>query len=122
MEILKKNHKYNVVNGTLRIKDGIKFDSLKEMRRYEELKLFERAGKIKYLELQPKYLLLNSFEYLDKKYRATHYIADFRYFDIDHDKTYVEDVKSDFTRKLPVYRLKLKMLLSKYPDINFLEI
>ena len=32
--------------------DGIKFDSLKEARRYQELRLLERAGKIADLRLQ----------------------------------------------------------------------
>lgn len=32
--------------------DGIKFDSLKEARRYQELLLLERAGKIANLRLQ----------------------------------------------------------------------
>lgn len=38
--------------------DGIVFDSKKEMRRYCELKLLERAGKIKDLELQKTFELI----------------------------------------------------------------
>ena len=37
--------------------DGITFDSKREAIRYQELKLLERAGEIKDLELQPKYIL-----------------------------------------------------------------
>ena len=38
--------------------DGIKFDSLKEGRRYRALKLLERAGEVQNLELQPRYDLI----------------------------------------------------------------
>ncbi|MDD3747626.1 MAG: DUF1064 domain-containing protein, partial [Anaerostipes sp.] len=33
--------------------DGITFDSKREAKRYQELKLLEQAGEISYLELQP---------------------------------------------------------------------
>ena len=53
--------------------DGITFDSKKEARRYQELKLLERAGEIQNLELQKKRRgLLSSYgyqeDYLDVKY------------------------------------------------------
>jgi hypothetical protein len=38
--------------------DGIEFDSAKEARRYTELKLMERAGKISDLKLQEEYELI----------------------------------------------------------------
>lgn len=38
--------------------DGIEFDSKKEARRYEELKLLQRAGKITDLQLQKEYELI----------------------------------------------------------------
>ena len=38
--------------------DGIEFDSKKEMRRYSELKLLERAGEISDLKIQVPFLLL----------------------------------------------------------------
>lgn len=38
--------------------DGIQFDSAKESRRYCELKLLERAGKIEDLELQKEFELI----------------------------------------------------------------
>lgn len=38
--------------------DGIEFDSLKEARRYWELKLLQRAGKIEGLELQKEFELI----------------------------------------------------------------
>ena len=122
----------NVINGKLCnnskyhnkkvIYKGIKFDSKKEKSRYIALKQLERAGIIKELELQPKFLLLDTIRYKDKTYPKTYYKADFKYFDIDKDKYIVEDVKSPITAKDKVYRLKIKMLLTKYPDIDFIEV
>ena len=37
------------------------FDSIAESRRYKELALLERVGKIKDLQLQPRFLLQESF-------------------------------------------------------------
>ena len=38
------------------------FDSAKEAKRYRELKLLERAEEISNLELQPRFLLQESFK------------------------------------------------------------
>ena len=35
--------------------DGIRFDSKREYLRYKDLKLLERAGEIKHLEVHPKF-------------------------------------------------------------------
>lgn len=104
------------------IYDGIKFDSKKERDRYITLKQLEKAGIIKELELQPKFLLLDTIHYKDKTYPKTYYKADFKYFDNEKGKYIVEDVKSPITAKDKVYRLKIKMLLTKYPDIDFAEV
>lgn len=84
--------------------DGIAFDSYKEARRYMELRLLERAGKLKALELQVP------FELLPKcgKNRAVKYVADFVYWDKDGNKI-VEDAKGYRTE---VYKLKKKMMLA----------
>ena len=104
------------------IYDGITFDSIKEKNRYIELKILEKAELIKELEMQPKFLLIDTIRYKGKTYPKTYYIADFRYYDNHLKKYIVEDVKSKITAKDKTYRLKIKMLLSKYPDINFEEI
>ena len=101
---------------------GIKFDSKKERDRYITLKQLEKAGIIEELELQPKFLLLDTIHYKGKTYSKTYYIADFWYFDVNKGKHIIEDVKSPITAKDKVYRLKIKMLLTKYPDIDFIEI
>jgi hypothetical protein len=99
--------------------DGVRFDSGKEARRYNELKLLERAGQIKNLELQPRFVLQESFKRNGETHRKIEYVADFRY--IEDGKQVVEDVKSVITKKHPVYALKKKLLFKKYPDITFLE-
>ena len=101
--------------------DGIEFDSKKEAKRYSELKLLERAGQIKDLELQKVFELQPSFKKNGKTYRKTTYKADFCYFDNEKGKYIVEDVKSPITRT-QVYMLKKKMLLYKYDDIEFKEV
>jgi len=103
------NHKTEV--------DGIVFDSSREAKRYIELKLLQRGGAISGLELQPVFVLQEPFEHGGIKYRAIKYIADFQY--IEQNKTVVEDSKG--YSKIKEYLIKKKMLLYKYPDINFVE-
>lgn len=103
------------------IVDGIKFDSKKESKRYLELKLLERAGEIKDLELQKEFELQPSFKKNGKTYRKITYKADFCYFSIKDNKYICEDVKSPAT-KTQVYMIKKKMLLYKYDDIEFREV
>lgn len=89
------------------------FDSIAEGKRYRELALLERAGKIKNLELQPRFLLQESFKKNGKTYRKIEYIADFQY--IENEKTIVEDVKGIQTN---VFKLKHKLFEKKYPDLE----
>lgn len=99
--------------------DGIKFDSLKEARRYGELKLLVKAGMIKDLELQPVFELVLRQVYQGKTMRKVSYIADFMYKDIKRGITVVEDVKGF---KTDVYKIKMKLFLYKYPDYEFKEV
>lgn len=80
------------------------FDSIKESKRYKELKLLERAGEISNLELQPKFLLQDSFKKNGKAYRKIEYIADFYIANVG--KIIVEDVKGLQT---DVFKLKHKL-------------
>ena len=89
------------------------FDSIAESRRYKELKLLEKAGEIQDLELQPHFLLQESFKKNGKTYRKIEYIADFKY--TENGKTIVEDVKGIQT---DVFKLKHKLFEKKYPDLE----
>ena len=83
--------------------DGLKFDSKKEARRYEELKLLQRSGEIAQLSLQTRIpLSVNG-------HKVCTYVADFTYTDVASRRYVVEDVKSEYTKKLPLYRLKRKL-------------
>lgn len=86
--------------------NGISFDSKKEAKRYGELRLLEKAGLIQHLRLQVKYpIVVNGL-------KVCTWIADFTYDSPTGEV--VEDVKSDITRKNPVYRLKCKLVKAIY--------
>ena len=87
--------------------DGIEFDSQKEARRFRELCLLERAGKITELQQQVKFELIPS-QRIDGKVveRACTYIADFVY--MENGKKVVEDTKGFKTKD---YIIKRKLML-----------
>lgn len=93
--------------------DGYEFDSIAESRRYQELKLLERAKEIKELQLQPKFLLQEAFKKNGKTYRKIEYIADFSY--IENGKVIVEDVKGMETKE---FKIKRKLFEHKYIDLE----
>ncbi len=88
--------------------DNITFDSKKEARRYEELKLMEKTGLITNLVLQPRFTLQEKFIYNGTTYRKIDYIADFSYIRTEDIVFVVEDVKG---LKTDVFKLKEKMFL-----------
>ena len=101
--------------------DGIKFDSKKEMLRYKELKLMQKARLISELELQKKFELQPAFKDNNgKTQRKITYVCDFYYYSNKEKKYIVEDVKSIAT-KTQVYKIKKKLFLYKYPEIKFIE-
>ncbi len=113
-------NKYHVSAKLDRTYDGIVFASKKEMHRYQELKLLEKAGEIKDLELQHPFILQRGFVRQGKKHQPIKYIADFVYFDPKESPlTTVEDVKG---MKTAIYTIKKKLLLYKYPHIIFKEV
>ena len=98
--------------------DGIKFDSKLEAERYEQLKILERAGVIRDLELQPEYELIPSFRKNGKTWRRTLYKADFRYILAEDDSYIIEDVKGSTAVITDVFRLKQKLFEYKYPELS----
>lgn len=93
------------------IYDGYTFDSIKEKNYYIKLKLLEKAGKIKELELQKEYELQPSFRLNNKTSRRITYKADFKYISVEDDRIHIIDVKGFRT---DVYRLKKKLFEYKY--------
>lgn len=100
------------------------FDSQREARRYDELALMLKAGKIRNLRLQPQYTLQESYITSDgERVRAIRYVADFSY-ELQCEALIapeggadwilkVEDVKSRATATAQ-YRMKRKMMQEKY--------
>lgn len=90
--------------------DNLSFDSKAEAKRYSELVILEKAGEIKNLVTQPRYLLQDGFYHEGKKIQAIYYVADFEYSD-KFNVLHVEDVKG---MKTEVYKIKRKFFLKKY--------
>lgn len=85
------------------------YDSRKEHRRANELKLMQRAGLISDLQEQVRYLLVPAqTNAAGTRERAIHYVADFVYVDNDTGTTVVEDTKGVRT---PEYVIKRKLML-----------
>lgn len=94
--------------------DNITFDSLKELRRYRELKLLLKAGRIQDLEVHRRFLIEVKGQLICR------YEADFTYFKGRDMPTYefvVEDCKGV---KTPLYKLK-KKLMKAVLGIDILE-
>jgi len=105
-------------NARKTIVDGITFDSRKEANYYCELKLLRRGGQVRSIECQVPFELVPGFRYKKKYIRPITYVADFR---VEYSDGHVEivDVKGYKTKE---YLLKKKMLLYKYPEIDFREV
>lgn len=110
---------YNVKTKT---SDGLIFDSHKEARRWEQLRMLEKAGKIVELERQVSYELLpNQYETYERfsktgkrlkdgqrlVERKVDYVADFVYHDAERGELIVEDTKGVKTKD---YILKRKLM------------
>lgn len=122
--------KYN--NKKVVYKDKV-FDSKKELSRFIELELLQRAKEISDLECQSKFELIPALREPDtigkrggiKKGKvieqAVYYYADFMYFDNRKQKWIVEDVKSEAT-KTQSYIIKRKLFKWIYKDYLFVEV
>jgi hypothetical protein len=93
--------------------DGIVFSSKKEAKRYGELRLLQRAGRIEGLTCQPKYELVVNGK------KVGRYTGDFSYFDRDVKKIVVEEIKGYVVRDYP---LRAKLFRALNPDIEHREI
>lgn len=104
-------------------RDGRTFDSVKEYRRFCELSLLEKAGKIKDLKCQVKFVLIPAQRELKENgqkgkviERECAYYADFTYW--KDGRYFVEDAKGMRTE---AYRIKRKLMLQVH-GIKILEV
>ena len=111
-------NKYKAIKTTV---NGIEFDSRKEARRYQDLLLLQRAGVIKKLERQVKFVLIPTQYETTVRYgkkgqrlkdkqklleKECSYVADFVYE--ENGKKIVEDTKGVKTKD---YIIKRKLML-----------
>ncbi|EOW1107190.1 DUF1064 domain-containing protein [Listeria innocua] len=90
--------------------DDIKFDSKAEAAYYQQLKLLKMTGEVVSFDLQPEFILQDSFVKNGKKYHAIKYRADFlvRYKD-GHEE--LIDIKGMLTKE---FRIKQKLFEMRY--------
>ena len=106
---------YNKYKNKKTIVDGIKFDSEMESHYYIYLKQLKEIGEVVDFVLQPTYLLQEGFSLNGKRIRPITYKADFKVIYKDgHEE--VIDVKGKLTEE---FKIKRKILLYRYRDINF---
>src|SRR5687767_11147003 len=97
-----KPHKYGARQTVV---DGIKFPSRKEANRYSELRLLEKADKVRDIRCQVRMPLeVNGL-------LVTHYVADFVYWDVEQGKRIWEDTKGFITDS---FRIKAKLVRALY--------
>lgn len=90
--------------------DGIKFDSKKELSRWNQLKMLEAAGHISELKRQVPFEIVPAVILDGKKQRPVNYIADFTYIE-ELGYITVEDSKGF---KTPEYKIKRKLMKHVY--------
>ena len=95
--------------------DGHRYGSETEYARFCELQRMERVGMIASLRAHPVFLLFGvDGRFVGEMTPDSFYLED--------GCTIVEEVKSEATRTLADYRLRLKLLLTCYPTIEYREI
>lgn len=112
---MKGQHKYGARKTVI---DGYTFDSKAEANYYRQLKLLQKAGEVKQIELQPTYELQPKFKRHGKSVQSINYKADFLVTYADGRQEII-DVKGHRTS---VYLLKKKMFEFRYPDLQIVEV
>lgn len=107
LHINKYNAKKTVIN-------NIKFDSKTEAEYYIYLKELQNKGIVNNIELQPSFILQNSFKKNGKTFRAIKYKADFKVTYSDSEIAII-DIKGMET---DVFKIKRKIFEYSYPKLN----
>ncbi len=103
-------------------KEAEHYDSLKEYKRYHELLLMQRAGRITDLRRQVKFVIQDAFQYRGERIPEIAYVADHVYK--RDGETVVEDVKGvakdgNAITATRDFKLKWKLLKAKHPQLCF---
>lgn len=116
VNINRPKNKYNAIKTTI---GDITFDSKAEANYYNELLLLKKAGIVKSIILQKDFTLQEAYTKENgERVRAIRYRADFEVQYAD-GHTEVVDVKGKQTKE---YIMKKKLLLNRYPNIDFKEV
>lgn len=112
-----KRSKYNVSKDKEKLTyNGVVWASALELRYYKEVvEVGLATGEFQSCRTQVKYELLPSFVHNGKKYNGINYVSDFNLIDKDGHEIVV-DTKGMLK---PIDIIKEKLLLSKYPDMDF---
>lgn len=97
--------------------EGIRFDSLKEARRWAELRLLERAGEIRNLRRQVRIALhgRDGPVKFQPSGREAFYVADFTYE--DRRLGWAEVIEDSKGHQTPEFKLKRAILAAQGKDI-----
>ena len=111
-----RRHKYGAQKVEL---DGIRFDSRREARRYQELKLLLAADLIRELEVHPGYpLIVEELYHEEDRPRVFHTIGmahfDFRYVDMASGEVVLEDIKAKGVTTTTAFRLRKRYVEAAY--------
>lgn len=123
----KKRSKGRYGNVRKPVHDGIRFDSKRELNRYMELKLLEKAGEIRHLEVHPKFpitiggvpIMVSSNQH-NKWDRHLTYEADFKYerWEKPWWPIVIEDVKMQSGHRTGIYKIKRALMRAMGYDIE----
>jgi hypothetical protein len=107
--------KYRNIKTTI---DGIKFDSVKEAKRYGYLQILKKAGEIQSFEHHKKFVLLESFTNTQGVHRSPiTYTPDFVVTRKD-GSVYAEDIKGSRDIITTVFIIKRKLFEKRYPEVE----
>ncbi len=112
------------IRGTRRkVVQGICFRSTLEADCYQLLRLWQDAGLIQGLELQPKFVLQVAFRSpgIKRQIQAITYRADFSFTAVKHSRWMIGErvVIEAKGWKTEPFKLRRKMFLNKYPGLNY---
>lgn len=112
-EFAKPSAEY-IRNTQRKVVNGISFRSGLEANAYQLLKVWERAGHISDLRLQPRFLLQARFLRHGVSIRGMHYTADFQF--TRNFRTVVVEAKGYRTQ---AFELRRKLFLKKFPELEY---
>lgn len=115
-----RRHKFNVASPERRTWRGMVFDSMREMRRYQELFALQEAGQIRNLKRQRWCVLIPGVRWNGRTLRSIRYRIDMEYDTVGRIPSHiVEDVKGVRTH---AYVIKRQLFLRQHPEFGFREV